>query len=388
MIMNQINNPNTSVIDQLDIELQEMSEKCIECKLCVKQCAFLKKYGTPKKIADSWPVQKNITNEMPFECSLCSLCTAVCPVDIDPKQMFLEMRRYAVATGSMDFTKQKLLLNFEKRGTSKRYSFYGLPQGCDTILFPGCALSGSRSQRVMQLYEHLQKKIPHLGIVLDCCTKPSHDLGRSDYFEAMFSEMHRYLLDLGIKTVLVACPSCFAVFNKYAEGLDTKNVYDILAGEAWPPDSNISSMVVTIQDSCVARFEEDMQFSVRKLIRAQEIPFEEMKHHGKKTLCCGEGGGAHFVAPDLAGQWGEIRRTEGNGKRIITYCAGCANFLGKIGPTAHLLDLLFDPAATLNGKAKVARSPLTYINRLLLKRRFRKKRQYANTRERNLSFKI
>ena len=203
----------------------------------------------------------------------------------------------------------------------------------------------------------------------------------------MFSEMQKYLVDEGIKTVLVACPSCFAVFNKYAEEFVTRNVYDILAGEAWQPDSTIPPTVVTIQDSCVARFENNIQTSVRKLLRAQGISFEEMKHHGKKTLCCGEGGGAHFVAPDLAGKWGKIRRSEGEGRRIITYCAGCANFLDKIGPTAHLLDLLFDPAATLNGKAKVARSPFTYINRLLLKRRFRKKQQYANTRERNLSFK-
>ena len=65
---------------------------------------------------------------------------------------------------------------------------------------------------------------------------------------------------------------------------------------------------------------------------------------------------------------------EGRGKRIVTYCAGCANFLDMIGPTAHLLDLLFDPVATLNGRAKVTKSPVTYLKRLLLKRRFRKNR--------------
>jgi Fe-S oxidoreductase len=383
MVKNQLNNSDGPHRSNLDNALLEMSEECIECKLCVKQCAFLKKYGTPKFIADSWTAQGESKNEMPFECSLCSLCTAVCPVDIDPQKMFLEMRRYSVASGSADFTKQKLLLNFEKRGTSKRYTFYGLPDGCDTIFFPGCALAGSRSQRVMQLYDHLQKKNPSLGIVLDCCTKPSHDLGRTDFFNAMFSEMRNYLVGHGIKNILTACPSCFAVFNKYATDLVTQSVYDILAREAWHPGTNFPQACVTIQDSCVARLEKDMQGSVRELIRMQGISFEEMKHRGKKTLCCGEGGGAHFVAPDLAGQWGEIRRTEGEGRRIITYCAGCANFLGKIGPTAHLLDLIFEPAATLSAKAKVAKSPVTYLKRLLLKRSFRKKHKYAGSRERN-----
>jgi len=368
----------------LDTSLSEMSEKCIECRLCVKQCAFLKKYGTPKSIADSWPNQGELKFRMPFECSLCSLCTAVCPVDIDPQKMFLEMRRYSVARSKADFTKQKLLLNFEKRGTSKRYSFYGLPEGCETVFFPGCALAGSRSQRVMQLYDHLQKDIPALGIVLDCCTKPSHDLGRTDFFHSMFAEMQNYLVNHSIKKILTACPSCYAVFRKYAKGLSIKSVYDILALETWQTVGNtVNQSAVTVQDSCVARLEKKIQESVRKLIMAQKIPIEEMKHHGKKTLCCGEGGGAHFVADDLAGQWGEIRRTEGNGRRIITYCAGCANFLDRIGPTAHVLDLIFDPDTTLSGKAKVTKSPLTYLKRLLLKRSFRKKQKYASTRERD-----
>ena len=385
-----MDNPYSNIfapdISDLDSSLLEMSEKCIECKICVKQCAFLKKYGTPKFIADNWPKQGDIKLRMPFECSLCSLCTTVCPVDIDPKRMFFEMRRYSVLSGNADFTKQKLLLNFEKRGTSKRYSFYGFPEGCDTILFPGCALAGSRSQRVMQLYDHLQENIPNLGIVLDCCTKPSHDLGRTDFFHAMFNEMQNYLVGQGIKNILTACPSCYAVFSNYAKGLRTQNIYNILSLETWQREKQtFHQTTVTVQDSCVARLEQSLQDSVRKMIHSLGIDLVEMKHHGRKNLCCGEGGGAHFVAPDLAGPWGEIRRKEGEGRCIITYCAGCANFLGKIGPTAHLLDLVFDTDATLNGKTKITKSPMTYLKRLLLKHSFRKKQKYTCTRERSFT---
>lgn len=370
----------------LDTKIREMSEKCIECNLCVRQCAFLKKYGTPKNIADRWGTRQNIDNEMPYECSLCSLCTAVCPVDLDPQAMFLEMRRYNTAGGKSDFSRQKPLINFERRGTAKLYSFYGFPEGCDTVFFPGCALAGSRSQRVLQLFDHLQEFYPNLGIVLDCCTKPSHDLGREDYFRAMFSEMHAYLVSQSIKNILVACPSCYAVFTRYSKDISVQSIYEILVRENWPIQTEKPVVPVTVQDSCVARFETGMQDSVRKLLRSQGVQFEEMKHHGKKTLCCGEGGGAHFVAPGLAGQWGEIRRTEGQGRRIITYCAGCANFLGRVSPTAHLLDLLFDPDATLNGRAKVTKSPLTYLRRLLLKRSFKKKKIFVRTRERDFTF--
>ncbi len=362
--------------------LRVISDECIECGICVKQCAFLTRYGTPKKIAENWQLGNAELLADPFECSLCSLCTAVCPVKIDPRQMFLEIRRYAAASGKADFTRQKTLINFEKRGTSKRYSFYGLPAGCDTVLFPGCALSGTRQHRVMQLYEHLAGYFPNLGIVLDCCTKPSHDLGRTDFFHAMFTEMLQYLAGHKIKNVLVACPSCYAVFKQYGRGITTRTVYDILARENWQPAPLISAASLTVQDSCVARFEKDIQDSVRRLVRTSGMPCEEMKHHGMKTLCCGEGGGAHFVAPELAGSWAETRRAEVKDKRIVTYCAGCANFLRKVSPTLHLLDLLFEPAAVLTGKTRVAKSPFTYLNRLLLKRKFRNRMKYAFSRER------
>jgi Fe-S oxidoreductase len=369
----------------LDSARQEIAAHCTECRICVKQCAFLAKYGTPKNIAASWEPQDKSAIARSFACSLCGLCTAVCPVTIDPRQMFLEMRRYAAASGNADYTRQRRLLNFEKRGTSKRYSFYGLPAGCDTVLFPGCALAGSRPQRVMQLFDHLQNFFPNLGIVLDCCTKPSHDLGRSAYFHVMFSEMQQYLVRHGIKNILVACPSCYAVFHQYSSALTTRSVYEILARETWQADFKLPPEPVTIQDSCVARFENATQDAVRRLVRARGVSYEEMKHHGKKTLCCGEGGGAHFVAPGLAGNWAEMRRSEVDNRRIITYCAGCAHFLGKVGPTAHLLDLLFDPVASLAGRARVAKAPFTYLHRLLLKWKFKRKIRYNFTRERNIT---
>jgi len=385
MIQNQLDKSPSRVTSSrkgLDEALREISEECIECRICVKQCAFLEKYGTPKQIADAWHPDDNKALAKPFECSLCSLCAAVCPVKIDPRQMFLEMRRYGAAHNKTDFLPQKPLLNFEKRGTSKRFTFYGLPTGCDTVLFPGCALAGSRPRRVMQLYEHLQSYFPNLGIVLDCCTKPSHDLGREGFFDAMFSELLHYLVTHGVKTVLVACPSCLAVFKKYGKKLVARSVYEILAREYWQPEEQVVTDTVTIQDSCVSRFDDSIQTFVRKLVRARGVEFTEMKHHGMKTLCCGEGGGAHFVAPALAGNWSEMRKTEFAGKRIITYCGGCAHFLKKVGSTTHLLDLVFEPAAALSGRVKVSISPFTYLNRLLLTMRFKRKMKYAFSRER------
>lgn len=363
--------------------LGAVSEKCIDCKLCKKECRFLENYGSPKFIAMNYdPHGADQSN--PFECSLCGLCTAVCPVDIDPARMFLEMRREAVRSGGGEYPEHAVILGYEKRGTSRRYTWYALPRGCDTVFFPGCALPGTRPERVKVLYGHLRKSIPNLGIVLDCCTKPSHDLGRNDFFLAAFGEVKAYLLENGIQNVLVACPNCHKVFRDGAKELSTRTVYECLANNGLPDMPNLSG-TITIHDPCAVRFETSVHGAVRQLVEKTGLAVEEMAHHGKKTLCCGEGGSVGFVAPELAKNWCSFHKDQARGRKIITYCAGCSDLLGQATPTAHLLDLLFEPEATMSGAVKVSRTPVTYWNRLRLKNWFRKKVDAPVTRERMLT---
>jgi hypothetical protein len=233
----------------------------------------------------------------------------------------------------------------------------------------------------MELFEYLQQSNPSLGIVLDCCTKPSHDLGRDQHFQAMFFEMREYLISRAIRNILVACPNCYKVFSQYGGDLSVKTVYEALA-EMDPPYAGGLSVSATIHDPCSTRDEHDIQQAVRKLATAKAVRIEEMKHHGKKTLCCGEGGSVSCLVPELSMEWSTRRKKEAQGTTILTYCAGCTGFLGAVTPTHHILDLFFDPQRTLAGKVKAARPPFTYLNRILLKKKFKKKIQAVISRER------
>jgi uncharacterized membrane protein YdjX (TVP38/TMEM64 family) len=229
------------------------------------------------------------------------------------------------------------------------------------------------------LYKRLRESIPSIGIVLDCCMKPSHDLGRQEHFAAMFDEMRDYLLGNGVGSVIVACPNCYKVFARYGKGLVTRTLYEILAGDD-APESGPSNAAMTIHDPCATRFEAALQDSVRELARKGGCSIEEMPHSRRLTLCCGEGGAVGALAPGLAGTWTRLRRDEAAGKRMITYCAGCANTLGRVAPTTHILDVIGDPEA--GRRAKVARPPLTYWKRLRLKKWFRRNVPAAVSRER------
>jgi Fe-S oxidoreductase len=365
----------------LQTELKNISEKCMNCGHCSKECEFLSKFGTPKEIADSYDPSKRSQSGISFECSLCGLCASVCPHNNNPAAMFLEMRRETATRSREDHPEYKGVLAYERRGTSTRFTYYGLPAGCDTIFFPGCHLPGSRPDTTFKLYGQMKKRIPALGIVLDCCMKISHDLGRAARFTAMFREMKAFLTANGVRNVIVACPNCHRVFKEHGGQLSVQTVYEVLSTNGLVHEQAIKG-VVTIHDPCAIRSDERVHTAVRDLIQRHGLTVEEMPHHGENTLCCGEGGFVGCISPALSRKWGDLRKQEANGRKMITYCAGCANRLNGIVPTSHVLDLLFEPALTLAGKERVSRAPMSYINRLRLKGRFRKTVQAAVTRER------
>jgi len=353
---------------------------CTDCGKCLEDCVFLKNYGTPKTIAASFDASSPASLARSFECSLCGLCTAICPAQLKLTELFLEMRREAVDRGCGDFPEHAPLLNYERMGTSRRFTLYRLPQGCTTIFFPGCSLSGTRPDSVNKIFDQLRQIDSKIGIVFDCCLKPSYMLGREQYSRAMFDEMSNWLVQQGVKEVLVACPNCQMMFTSLGQGLKVRTVWETLT------DSGMQlrkvSGTVTVHDPCSIRDAQPAHQAVRTLLKSQGLKVEEMPHSRSNTLCCGQGGAVNMMNPELAESWGKMRKKEAAGRRIITYCAGCVQSLGGHTPTSHLVDILFTPDQTLAGKVKGAGFPFTYLNRLRLKRSFKQKEGYAVTRER------
>ncbi len=348
-----------------------IAKDCFNCGICVKECAFLQEYGTPQKMALAWLAGKGTENRrIPFECSLCSLCHAVCPENLDPSAMFLAMRRELVAKGDGIFREHNTIRSYERRGSSPLLSWFHFPENCHTVLFPGCALPGSRPLTLTKLFSFLQESIPNIGIALDCCTKPSHDLGDSIHFQKMFRELCRIFTSHSVKTILTVCPNCYRVLKEYGTGLEVRSVYEDLA-RSGKFSENLQTEI-TVHDPCGVRFSEKVQQSTRALLQLQGFKIKEMKHSRTTSYCCGEGGAAGFIRPDFAEKWTQKRVDEAGADQMISYCAGCTHYLGEKVKTHHLLDLLFFPQAVMQGKQKVSKSPFTYWNRYRLKQTLKK----------------
>jgi Fe-S oxidoreductase len=331
----------------------------------VKECAFLQKHGTPGRIARQ-VIDSGLQGTPAFECSLCGMCSAVCPHSLNPAEMFLEMRRASDRRGQFGDISSCMYLGFERRGISPHLTYYALPEACGTVLFPGCALSASRPETVLELFAALARMEPGLGMVLDCCTKPSHDLGRTDFFQSAFGEMRRYLLSNGVRRVLTACPSCYKVFKAHGGDLSVETVYEVLSAEKKRVPTG-AEQAVAVHDPCPLRFDDHIQSAVRTLLSAEGFHIEEMPHHGARTFCCGEGASVSCTAPELAETWGRRRAEEARGRQLITYCAGCDASLSKIAETRHLLDILFPGRHATGDRRAIPGFPRTCWNRLWLK---------------------
>lgn len=369
------------VRSELFEQLEDHRLRCTRCGICVAECHFLTRYGDPGLLATIYDPDHPEQLARAFECNLCGLCTRVCPDGLDPVAMFLEMRREGFRRGLSDLPEHRGLRRYERTGNSKKFSWFALPEDCNTIFFPGCALVGTRADTTGKVFEHLQQIIPAIGIVLDCCNKPSHDLGDDPHFSAMFEEMYRYLIQHGIKKVLVACPNCSKVFNQYAPELTTRTIYEVLAEHPPTPSATMATLV-TIHDPCVTRADTAAQKAVRQLLARAGARVEEMPHSKENTICCGEGGGASCLAPEQAQQWLAQRLEEAHGKPIVSYCAGCTNSFSGTTTTGHVLDLIFEPQTALTAKHKVTKAPLTYLQRLKFKKNLQRHFPAATTRER------
>ena len=363
--------PKGAAGPELKKEAEINLEACTECGICETQCLFLEKYGSPAGIARDILAGKDMAD--PFECSLCDHCGAICPEKVAPVGMFLAMRRQSVTEGAVNLSRYSPLLKYESTGHSNLFTWYPSNK-CRTVFFPGCALPGTRPDTIWKFFQELKKIDPDLEMVLDCCHKPSHDLGRQAYFEERFEVITSRLKKSGVSEILVACPNCYKVFSSYGQDFQIKTVYQVLAeNNGFQPAS--SSQQLVIHDPCPLRYQDEVQASVRILLDQCGFEIKKSRKSGRKTICCGEGGAVGFHNPGFARAWGEKRGKLAGEDRIVTYCAGCVGFLSRSGKVSHLGDVLFDPEKALAGKSKVSKSPVTYLNRLLLKRRLRRSSQ-------------
>lgn len=351
-----------------DEKLLPTAGGCTGCGKCLAVCPFLKAYGTPKAIAENASDLRQLSG-IAYRCSLCRLCNEICPEGFDLPAFFLDIRRAATDAGAVSWRPYLPMLFYEGVGRSRLFSLELLPPGCDTVFFPGCALPGAYPEETLALFDLLGQHTPRLGLILGCCGKLSHDLGRETVFTSHLRTFLSHLASRRVTTLITACPSCAELFRTSAPGLTVATVYQILADQSEPvPPSQ--ERAVTVHDACALRCDSATHQAVRRLLSGLGYRIEEMDHSRQQTLCCGQGGMVTAIDRPLAAARTEKRLSESRNLQVVVYCAGCAASFAKATPTLHLAQLLTTSGQTTLPKPP-AFPPFTYWNRLRLKWRLR-----------------
>ena len=132
------------IISDKTIEIVEKEQKCIGCNACMKGCPMLDRFcDSPKTLLKKLLDEKSFDYKLPYSCMQCGYCTKVCPVDVDLKHLFMELRKDTVRQTNGKLPKD---LNTSNVAMHQKLSFTGLFSKkiqhleSDTVFFPGCAL--------------------------------------------------------------------------------------------------------------------------------------------------------------------------------------------------------------------------------------------------------
>lgn len=354
-------------------EAKAEAERCIQCQCleCVKVCPYLAHFkGYPRKYARE--IYNNATivlgnhaaNLMVNSCSLCGLCTEVCPENFSMAELCLGARRDLVERNKMPVSAHWFALEDMAFSNSERFMLARHAPGrekSDFVFFPGCQLAGANPEQVIQVYEFLRNRSRETGLMLQCCAAPAYWAGDQSKTKAAIALIETNWHQLGRPEMILACSSCMEMFRQYLPQITITSLWEVMdrgdlpnqirGGAAGTPALG-TLPAMALHDPCTTRNEPRIHEAVRSLAAKLDIPIQELELSRTNTECCGFGGLMENANPEMAKKQIEQRRSESD-LDFLTYCAMCRNQLrGADKRTVHILDYLFpgkespgDPAA-------------------------------------------
>jgi NADPH-dependent glutamate synthase beta subunit-like oxidoreductase/Fe-S oxidoreductase len=360
---------------------QAEAARCLTCvcSQCVKNCTFLQQYVhhfpyTEKELVRLLESRGAGEPLIPYSCHYCGLCQAVCPRDLHAGLVCLDHRRQLVARGQGPLPPHKGVQDYVKWGTHPVFTLSRPDPGtgkAKQVFFPGCSLPGYHPDLVKAAYGYLRERLPHTGIILDCCGAPSMLLGEEELQKQIAARVAAEFARLGAQELIAACAHCLRTLNDYCPEIKTRSLYEVMLEHGLPEAAHAGEgAIFHVHDPCGARHMPVVQDAVRELALAAGHRLEEMDHNRERTICCGAGGLVPAVDNPLAKKMTAFRLSEAS-RDLIIYCATCrAKFVKAGRDSLHLLELLFNPHWR-EAKAAAPHSPTKrWWSRWRLKRYF------------------
>jgi Fe-S oxidoreductase/nitrate reductase gamma subunit len=343
-------------------------DACMECGRCEDACPATasNKPLSPKAVVidlrglmsrGGGDVHTTIRDETLWACTMCQACVEECPVLIGHVDLISDMRRDLIGEGKLSGPPAKALQQIGNQSNP-----YGRPnserlawaEGLDVptvelnpnfeyLLWVGCAASfDPRAQKVArataQLLKEAKVNFAVLGAKESCTGDPARRIGDEFLYQQLAQANVETLTRHKAKKIVTPCPHCYNTLkNEYPQfggHYQVQHHSQLLAelvGSGRLSNGTSTGEPVTLHDPCyLARVNREVAATRTVIGAATDAQFREMPRHGKKTFCCGAGGGRMWFDESPAQRVSCLRAQEAlaTGARMLaTACPFCLNMM-------------------------------------------------------------
>jgi Fe-S oxidoreductase/nitrate reductase gamma subunit len=378
----------TGVHDLQNFNRQQLLslDACMECGRCEDACpAFAAgKPLSPKRVAmdlrdlmslGGGDAHGVIPDETLWACTMCQACVQECPVLIGHVDLISDLRRDLIGEGKLFGPPAKILQQVANQSNP-----YGRPnnerlawaEGLDVptadsnpnfeyLLWIGCAASfDPRAQKIARATAQLLKaagvNFAVLGKEETCTGDPARRIGDEFLFQERAQTNVATLSRHKVGRIVTPCPHCYNTLKneypqfggEYEVEHHSNLLAKLMADGKLQPDA-AGEETVTLHDPCyLARVNGEIEAPRAVIASPNEHKTREMPRCGKKTFCCGAGGGRMWFEEPPTQRVSNLRAEEAvaTGAQVLaTACPFCLNMMSdglantKGGETMKALDI-------------------------------------------------
>jgi Fe-S oxidoreductase len=256
--------------------------------------------------------------EAVWACTACGACIDICPVGNEPMRDILDIRR-ALVLMENDFPEQlqtaykgmERSLNpwnvspTERLKWAEGLSVPTIDQNPDPeiLWWVGCApATDVRAQKTAQAFakvlESAGVKFAVLGNNEQCTGDSARRTGNEYLFNELASANVELLNEIKPKRIVTTCPHClhtigkeYPAFGGSFEVIHHSQLINELIETGKIKLHNALNSKITFHDPCYLGRQNEILIDPRQVLNNFDSSFIEMPRHGKKSFCCGAGGG-------------------------------------------------------------------------------------------------
>ena len=345
--------PQADVSGPYDKEqAQAEASRCIKCRCdsCRRHCPMMAHLDKmPLRIQDEVHItvfpgsldhDGTVAQRLISTCSQCGLCGEVCPQDIDMGDFLRVAHQLMTTHKSFPWSFHEFWLRDMEHARSRRFSFSAAPvEKPPYLYFPGCQAPASHPDYAVEGYALLRELEPESGVLLSCCGAPAVWAGQKALQEEVFASLAQIWEDYGRPTLLLACPTCLSMFERYLPRIPVKLFSDFLSQRKVAPKRRLEEDIAAF-DPCPLRYKEQSRQNVRALAEAAGCTVHELPEHGERTQCCSFGGQIDDTDRRYAKSLAQKRAAVSELPYLVA-CANCRDVLqGEGKHCIHVLDLM------------------------------------------------